>query len=78
MLDAGRPGLSQGNHVHVRFGGLGEDGDDEAAQGGPQGGAQIGEGGASRTLERMMEMTRLEGEQLQILAAWKRASRKEV
>ena len=45
-------------------------GGNEAAQGGAQGGAQSGEGGAGQALERMMEMMRLQGEQLQILAMY--------
>ena len=39
VLDTGRPGLGQGDHVHVQFRGLGGGGDDEAGQVGEQGAA---------------------------------------
>ena len=45
---------------------------------GAQAGGHIGEGGAGQTLERMMEMMRLQGEQLQIVAPSSSDLRKEV
>ena len=53
-------------------------GGDEVQQARAHGGAPSGEGGTGQTIERMMEMMRLQAEQLQILAASTSSLRKEV
>ena len=67
-----------GDHIQVRFRGVGGGGEGEAGQAGASGGTQGGEGGTRQTLEKMMEMMRLQGEQLQLLAASTSGLRKEV
>ena len=78
VLGEGQAGLSPGDHTQVRFRGVGGGGDNGIEQAGAQGGAPSNEGGTSQTLERIMEMMRLQGEQLQIVAASTRGLQKEV
>ena len=68
-LSEGQAGSCPEDHIHVRFRGVGGGGDNEVEQDGATGGTPGGDGGMSQTLERMMEMMRLQGEQLQIVAA---------
>ena len=77
-LNEGQDGLCQGDHIQVRFHGVGGGGNNEVEQAGATGGTPGGEGGASQTLERMMKMMKLQGEQLQSLAASTSGLRKEV
>ena len=69
MLREEKDELYTGDHIQVRFRGVGGRGADEARQDGASGGTQGGKGGTGQTVERMMEIMRLQGEQLQLLAA---------
>ena len=77
-LTEGQDALSPGDHIQVRFRGVGGGGGNEVEQAGASGGTPGGEGGPIQTFERMMEMMRLQGEQLQLLAASTSGLRKEV
>ena len=68
-LNEGQDGLCPGDHIHVRFRGVGGGGDNEVEHARAIGGTPGSEGGTSQALERMMEMMRLHGVQLRILAA---------
>ena len=72
MLQDEAETLYEGDHIQVRFRRVGGGGEGEA--GGPPG----GEAGTGQALEKMMEMMRLQGEQLQLLAASTSGLRKEV
>ena len=60
--------LYEDDHIQVRFRGVGGGGEGEEGQAGPHEGPLGGDSGAL-ALEKMMEMMRLQGEQLQPLAA---------
>ena len=69
--------LIEDDHIQVRFRGVGGGGEGEEGQAGVQGGPLGGDSGAL-ALEKMMEMMRLQGEQLQLLAAGTNGLQKEV
>ena len=70
--------MYEGDHIQVRFRGVGGGGEGEAGQARAQGGPPGGEGWTGQALEKMMETMRLQGEQLQLLAASTSGLRKEV
>ena len=59
--------LREGDHIPVRLRGI--SGVGECVEGGADGGADNGGKAPAAVLEQMMEMMRLKGEQLQLLAA---------
>ena len=77
MLCDEKEELHTGDHIQVRFRGDGGGGEGEAGQAGASWGPQEGEVGMGQTLAKKMEMMRLQGEVLQLLAASTSGMRKE-
>ena len=70
--------LYEGDHIEVRFRGVARGGQGEAGQAGAQGEPLGGEDGTGQVLEKIMDMMRLQGEQLQLLATSTNSPRKQV